>query len=262
MLKQFLKKIIPVKLQPVVKLLIRRIWYFGLKYECPVCRSHVRLMKPLGLNIPVLTEKNVIGAGKRNAMCPVCDSSDRVRLLYLFLTNKTDIFLKKIKLLHIAPEKQLKEIFEKQVNIEYLTADLNPENVMIKMDILDIQYPDNNFDMIICNHVLEHIPDDRKAMKELLRVLKPGGSAILQVPISLTLEKTFEDATIVSPEEREKVFGQNDHVRIYGKDYSLRLKETGFNVKEYQWTKDINILNPGNMYCLNKNEIVYFCIKS
>ena len=104
-------------------------------------------------------------------------------------------------------------------NIDYLSADLNSPSAMVKMDITNIKYEDNSFDVIICNHVLEHIPDDRKAMSELYRVLKPGGWAILQVPISLLLNKTYEDPTVTTPEEREKVFGQSDHVRIYAKDY-------------------------------------------
>ena len=132
---------------------------------------------------------------------------------------------------------------------------------MVKMDVTDIHYPENSFDVIICNHVLEHIPDDRKAMNELFRVLKPGGQAILQVPISLTLEKTFEDSTIITPEEREKVFGQKDHVRIYGSDYIKRLKAAGFKVKEYKWTEDSNLADPQNRLCLNEDEVVYYCEK-
>ncbi len=148
------------------------------------------------------------------------------------------MFTEPVKLLHLAPEKPLMDLFIKQNNIDYLTADLNPEQVMVKMDITAIQYPDNIFDAILCNHVLEHIPDDRKAMRELYRVLKPGGWAILQVPVSKILEQTYDDITITSPQDREKYFGQKDHVRIYGKDYTQRLKEAGFTVDAYKWTKD------------------------
>lgn len=260
-LKESVKWIIPVEFRPVVKRVVLRLWYFGNRYYCPVCRSNVRLWKPLGYDLPVITEKQIIGSGLRQALCPVCGSSDRVRLLYLFLRSKTNLVTKSVKLLHIAPEKPLMDIFIRLNNIDYLTADLNPEQVMVKMDITAIQYPDKTFDAILCNHVLEHIPDDRKAMSELHRVLKPGGWAILQVPVSKVLEQTYEDSTITSPQEREKHFGQKDHVRIYGKDYSQRLKEAGFEVEAYSWTNDNGFRNETNQYGLNKDEAVFYCTK-
>lgn len=218
-------------------------------------------MHPLGYDLPVIVERQIVGSGLRNVMCPVCGSSDRVRLLYLFLKSKTSLFTKPLKLLHLAPEKPLMDILVKQKNIDYLTADLNPEQVMVKMDITDIPFPDNTFDAMLCNHVLEHIPDDRKAMRELHRVLKPGGWAILQVPVSKVLEHTYEDFTITSPLEREKHFGQKDHVRIYGKDFSQRLKEAGFTVEPYQWTMDSGFRNKLNRFCLNRDESVFYCTK-
>jgi SAM-dependent methyltransferase len=220
------------------------------------------MMKPLGYDLPVILEKQIVGSGLRNSMCPVCGSSDRVRLLYLFLRNKTNLFKEPVKLLHLAPEKPLMNIFVKQNNIDYLTADLNPEQVMIKMDITAIQYPDNTFDAILCNHVFEHIPDDRKAISELYRVLKSNGWAILQVPVSKVLEKTYEDFTITSSEEREKYFGQKDHVRIYGKDYIQRLKEAGFMVEEYNWSNDPDLGNDENRFGLNHEETVFYCTKT
>ena len=152
-------------------------------------------------------------------------------------------------------------IFKHQKNIDYLTADIDPEMVMEHMDITNIQYPENSLDAIICNHVLEHIPDDRKAMEELYRVLKPGGWAILQVPFSKILKKTFEDATVTTSQDREQIFGQTDHVRIYGKDYTSRLKQAGFEVEEYKWTEDKELINPDNYFGLNEDEVVFFCIR-
>ena len=260
-IKNAVKGIIPVNYQPVVKRGFRRLIYFGKAYHCPVCGSNVRMMKPLGYDLPVILEKQIVGSGLRNAMCPVCGSSDRVRLLYLFLRNRTNLFTEPVKLLHLAPEKPLMDILVKQNNIDYLTADLNPEQVMVKMDITAIQYPENTFDAILCNHVLEHIPDDLKAMSELYRVLKPRGWAILQVPVSKVLEETYEDFTISSPLEREKHFGQKDHVRIYGKDYTQRLKEAGFTLETYNWTKDNAFQNEKNKYGLNPDETVFYCSK-
>jgi len=125
-----------------------------------------------------------------------------------------------------------------------------------KIDIKDINFEDNFFDVIICNHVLEHIVDDRKAMCELFRVLKPGGEAILQVPISKYNKKTFEDFSIILPEEREKYFGQKDHVRIYGKDYKNRLERIGFKVELYDIKNDLNIQDI-KKFGLNEEEILY-----
>jgi predicted SAM-dependent methyltransferase len=261
-IKSILRKIIPKRLMPVIKTSVLKIIYWGTANKCPICRSNIRLLKPFGYDLPVIYEKQITGAGYRHAMCPVCRSSDRTRLLFLFLKSRTKLFTQPVKLLHIAPEKPLTDIFIKHNNINYLSADLNPENAMIKMDITNIQFPDNSFDAILCNHVLEHIPDDRKAMAELLRVLRPAGWAILQVPVSKVLEKTHEDFTITSPQEREKHFGQKDHVRIYGKDYISRLKEAGFTVENYNWSNEPDLENDKNRYGLNRDETVYYCTKT
>lgn len=260
-LKDWLKKLIPEKLRPFVKKLFLRVVYFGNAYYCPVCKSKVRLWKPLGYDFPVIYEKQIVGSGIRNAMCPVCGSSDRVRLLYLFLKNKTNLFTRRIKLLHIAPEDALRDLLLKLKNVDYLTSDLDPGKVMEQMDITIIGYPENSFDAILCNNVLEHIPDDRKAMRELYRVLKPGGWAILQVPVSKVLEETFEDFSITSPQEREKHFGQKDHVRIYGNDYIRKLTKAGFAVETFNWTLDTAFQNEKNPYGLNEDETIFYCTK-
>lgn len=261
-IKDILKPLVPEKYRADIKIFFKRFQHFGSEFYCPACQSNVDHLQELGYDFPVNREKQIIGGGTRKAMCPVCGSSDRERLLYLFLEQKTNLFYEKTKLLHLAPERNLKRIISKKKNIDYLTADLNPMNVMESMDITQINYPDNTFDAILCNHVLEHIPDDQKAMAELFRVLKPGGWAILQVPISGVLKETFEDFSVTSPYAREKVFGQKDHVRIYGKDYTDRLTSAGFKVTEFHWETD-----PGfggeeeNKFVLYKKEIVYFCGK-
>lgn len=256
-----LKQIFPHRFLKQLKISVRKIQYAGKKHYCPVCDSNIKLWKPLGYDLSVITEKQIVGGGYRLAQCSVCDSSDRIRLLYLFLKNKTNVYTNNLKLLHIAPEPSLEYIFKHQNNIDYLTADMNPEMVMEKMDITDIQYPESFFDAIICNHVLEHIPDDHKAMSELFRVLKPGGWAILQVPFSKISNKTFENQNIITPEDRERIFGQTDHVRIYGKDYNDRLKKAGFEIETYSWTEDNELENPNNYFGLNEDEVVFYCRK-
>jgi SAM-dependent methyltransferase len=253
MIKQSLKRIIAI---------LKRIYYFGHQNECPLCKSHVRRFLPFGLEFPVLKQKEVVGAGSRNAQCPVCGCIDRERLLYLYLLHQTDIFQKPQKLLHIAPEPSLSKIFRDKLGKDYLAADLFPKDFMVKMDITDIQFPANTFDAIICSHVLEHIPDDHKAMGELYRVLKPGGWAILQVPISLSLKNTYEDFTITSESARAEAFGQKDHVRIYAKDYKDRLEQVGFKVEVFHWNDGTNLFgNSNNKFRLNEKEDIYIAYK-
>jgi predicted SAM-dependent methyltransferase len=265
-IKVFLKRLIPVKFQPRLKTMYKtgtRISYFGFRYKCPLCNSRLRTFLPLGHNFPILKEKKVIGGGYRqNALCPICGSSDRERLLYLYLLHKTDIFDNHKKLLHVAPESKVENILRTKANIDYLTADIASKNVMVKMDITDIQFPDSSFDSIICNHVLEHIIDDGKAMSELYRTLKPGGWSILQVPLSLTLKNTYEDFSITTRMGREEAFGQGDHVRIYAEDYLDRLAQAGFKVNVFKWvTQAEDFGGRRNVFGLNEEECVYFVSK-
>lgn len=192
--------------------------------------------------------------------CPLCGSARRHRLLYIFLTEHTTLPSSVQKrLLHVAPENSLRRLFKKNHSLEYITADLYKENVMHKMDVTDITFPDESFDFIICNHVLEHVPNDHKAMTEFRRVLKSDGFAVLQVPIFD--EKTFEDLTITDPAERLRLFGLEDHVRKYGRDYKERLKKAGFLVNIYE-VKDMFSDDQIGYFGLNKNETIYICFKS
>ena len=204
-----------------------------------------------------------MGGGHRYTLCPRCHSLDRERLVYRFIVNKTTILYsqKIIKLLHIAPEKNLQNILKSSSHIEYISGDLNPlMGCDIRLDITDMNFEDNFFDVIICSHVLEHIIDDRKAMSELFRVLKPEGFAILQVPISKKAKETFEDFSITTPKGREKYFGQKDHVRIYSQDYQRRLESIGFKVELYDIKKELNIKEI-KKFGLNREEILYVCRK-
>lgn len=260
-----ISKIVPRKFYPGLKDTYLKYRYFllfpfysGKKFECTFCSRRFRKLMPCGLNLPVIKEKAITSAGYRRAVCPRCSSTDRERFLYLFLQNKTDVFKKKSKILHFAPEFNLHKILKRQ-NIEYITADLDSPSAMIKMDITNIPYENNSFDGIICCHVLEHVSDDRKALSELYRVLTPGGWAILQVPISTLLEKTYEDPNITSPKEREKMFGQHDHVRIYGQDYKNRLEDARFSVEVHNCADEF--ADFVKKYGLLAEENIYMCFK-
>ncbi|MDZ4657869.1 MAG: methyltransferase domain-containing protein [Bythopirellula sp.] len=212
---------LPIWLKKPAKQLRNYFKYAGTARYCPVCEKSSSQFLPAGF------------IRREDAMCPHCGSLERHRLVWLFMNKKTDLFNgKSKKMLHVAPELCLEPKFRKHLGASYLTADLLSPRVMVKMDITDIKYPENSFDVIYCSHVLEHVPDDRKAMREFYRVLKPGGWAILLVPISV--DKTYEDPSIVDPDERFKAFGQKDHVRAYGPDYVGRLREAGFQVEVYQ----------------------------
>jgi SAM-dependent methyltransferase len=181
-------------------------------------------------------------------------------MLWLYLKNETEIFTKKIKLLHFAPEPAFHRIFKKSSNISYDTIDLNSPLAKIKADICNLPLEDNMYDFILCNHVLEHIDDDIKAMSELYRVLKKGGIGIFQIPIDINRDKTFEDSSIKNPKERNKVFGQYDHVRIYGTDYYDRLRSVGFSVEQVKYSDNLT-KDEIKKYCLSSTEIIPVCKK-
>lgn len=197
---------------------------------------------------------------RENVLSPGTLSLERHRLFWLYLKNKTDFFTKNRKVLHFAPEQAFYTRFRKMDNLDYITTDLNSPLADVKADICNLPFQDNEFDFIICNHVLEHIPDDTKAMKEIYRVLKPGGTAILQVPYQADLEKTFSDDSITDPKERAKVFGQYDHVRIYGMDYFDKLQSIGFKVEAVDYTKELG-KEDVERYRLPNGELLPVCIK-
>jgi SAM-dependent methyltransferase len=256
--------LVPVLRTLGVERLVSSIWRrtlnFGLRYQCPMCRAHLKAFLPGGEHHAVLAEKSVVGGGWRpNVTCPICGSYDRERLTYLYLKNRPHLLCRGAKLLHVAPEGNLSSWLRSKAEVEYLSADLARADVDLNVDLTEIPFPNSTFDAIICNHVLEHIPNDRRAMAELLRVLKPGGWAMLQVPISLSLVATYEDFSITDPMDRERVFGQNDHVRIYAMDYVDRLKQAGFAVELFNWPRNNRDYGgENNKFGLIDREIVFF----
>ena len=197
---------------------------------------------------------------RKNALSPSTFSLERHRLLWLYLKNETGVFSKKIKLLHFAPEQAFYKSFKKLSNIQYDTIDINSPLAKIRADICDLPIKDNTYDFILCNHVLEHILDDNKAISELYRVLKKDGVGIFQVPIDMKKEFTFQDDSITDKKERNKIFGQYDHVRVYGKDYFTKLKNAGFKVKEIDYTKNLS-KDEIYRFSIVKGEIIPVCTK-
>jgi len=201
-----------------------------------------------------------VGLPSRPAACPGCDSRERHRLLHLYLHQQTNLFKDPLRVLHIAPEVSLQSELMKSPNVSYLSADRSSSLAMTRMDITDIQFPDASFDVILCSHVLEHVDDDRRAMRELHRVLRPGGWAILQVPMDLSRDHTFEDPRVTDPRERTRLFGQWDHVRLYGRDYAERLRAAGFDLSVERF---VSQLRPDFIatYGLDASEDIYHCRK-
>ncbi len=227
-------------------------WLKGDNFTDPIDGKSFRKFLPYGY-----------GVQRENALSPSTLSLERHRLLWLYLQNESTFFSsdKKLKVLHIAPEQCFLDIFRNQKNLEYITSDLESPIADVKADICNLPFENNAFDIIFCNHVLEHIPDDTKAMNELFRVMKTGGFGIFQIPQDLNRETTFEDNTITDPKERAKIFGQYDHVRVYGRDYFSKLRSIGFRVDEVDFTKKIA---PEKLerFALMKGEILPVCFKN
>lgn len=202
------------------------------------------------------------GKQRENALSPSTLSLERHRLMWLFLNDETNFFTstKKLKVLHIAPEQCFLDIFRNQKNLAYITSDLESPIADVKADICNLPFKDNEFDVVFCNHVLEHIPEDHKAMQELYRVLKKGGFGVFQIPQDLNRASTFEDNSITDKKQRAEIFGQYDHVRVYGRDYFNKLRAVGFRVDEVDYTKKIA---PEKLerFCIMKEEILPVCYK-
>ena len=197
---------------------------------------------------------------RENVLAPGTLSLERHRLFWLYLKNETTFFSAPLRVLHFAPEQAFVQKFKKQKNLTYTTTDLNSPIADVKADICDLPFKDNSFDFIICNHVLEHIPDDTKAMQELYRVLAPSGTAIVQVPYDAKREITFEDNTITDQSERTRIFGQYDHLRVYGMDYFKKLSSIGFEVNALDYTSSISS-DDIERYRLCKGELLPVCKK-
>ena len=204
------------------------IFFKGTKFTDPINNKSYSYFFPYGYN-----------KQRKNALCPGTFSLERHRLLWLYLKKETDFFNSNNKILHFAPEQCFHKFF-KSFFKNYTSIDLNSPIVDIKADICNLPFNDNIYDYILCNHVLEHIYDDEKAMKEIFRVLNKNGIAILQVPIDIKSNLTQEGRDIDDKEVRSKLFGQYDHLRMYGLDYFKKLKKVGFNVKNIDYLSKLS----------------------
>jgi len=232
-------------LRPIIALFLR-----GTKYTDPIDGKSYRKFLPYGYQ-----------KIRKNVLAPGTFSLERHRLFWIYLKNETDFFsATKKKVLHFAPEQAFYHQFKKIKKIDYTTTDLFSPLADVKADICNLPFKDNEFDYIFCNHVLEHIPDDNKAMSELFRVLAPNGIGVFQIPQDLSREFTFEDDSIKDPKERATIFGQYDHVRVYGRDYFDKLREIGFNVTAIDYTKKLT-KKEIDKYRLAQGELIPVCRK-
>ena len=225
------------------------LYYKGSTYTDPIDNKSFRKFLPYGY------EKT-----REGVLSPSTLSLERHRLFWLYLKNETDFFTAPLKVLHFAPEQAFYNRFKKLRNIEYTTTDLLSPLADVKADICNLPFKDNSYDVIFCNHVLEHIPDDKKAMQELFRVMKPGGWGIFQIPQDTNRATTFEDDSITDKKERAKIFGQYDHVRVYGLDYFDKLAAVGFKVDGVDYTNNLG-LEAIKKYRLAKGELIPFVRK-
>ena len=232
-MKGFIKYILNHVPRPILQRIagwavpIMGLWYVGRGKECPLCGCRRRKFLPYGY----VTQRD-------NALCPNCLALERHRTLWLWLLRESDIGRGAValpRLLHVAPEvalmRKFSRIYAKQP-ADYVTADLESPLADLHFDIQHIPLEDESFDVVICNHIMEHVEDDRLAMREILRIMRKGGWGVILSPVDLQREKTFEDDTITDEAERTRIFGQYDHRRIYGRDYAERLREAGFEVYE------------------------------
>lgn len=250
------KRLIPTQIYEYFKRNILKLAN-NTDYYCPICKQNIQFEE--------YDFKN--GVPIHEIECYNCRSRVRDRVIYLYL-NRINFFneKKRIKILHFAPEHFFYKLFKNNENIDYNCSDFDPNQIMfknmdlIKIDITNIQYKNNSFDFIFCNHVLEHIPNDIKAMKELYRILKVGGWGIIQVPIDYNRLNTYEDSNLQTFKEREKAFGSGEHVRLYGRDYVNRLESVGFRVEENEFVRSLDD-NTIKRYGLLKSELINIVYK-
>jgi SAM-dependent methyltransferase len=222
---------------------LMRPFFIGDRVDCPCCGGSYR---------------RFVSLGGRSLLCPGCSSAGRHRLLSLYLRDRTSVYRDSLRVVHFAAEYSLLRGLRELDNLDYIPADLDPPRGARRLDMTEIELESGSVDMVICSHVLEHIPDDRKAMAELRRILKPEGSALLMVPQDRRRAETYEDPSITSPADRAAAFGQSDHVRIYGRDFIDRLESVGFRVRSEDYARALGGEAIAR-YGLSEGDVIYVC---
>jgi len=242
--------------------LYRLFFLRGNNFLCPICKFKASKFLPYGKDYEAIKKYKIIGMGfRKNAICPNCFSKDRERLLYLFLQNLIDKKLISFssKVIHFSPEMSLEKNFFRKYFSNYFTADIIKNKSDFTIDLQNFNLKEKNFDLVICNHVLEHIEDDTTALKNIYSIIKPGGMAILQVPLSTIIDVDFKKEGIISDSEKLNYYGQSDHVRIYSeKNFLKKITDTGFNLNINEMIREKKKI-PSNG--LNKSENVVLAIK-
>lgn len=253
LLKRAFLRLMPGRSRHVLLGAVRGVRHRGDAVECPCCGSSFARFLP--------------HRGRKRAKCPRCGALERHRVLWLYLERETDLFRAPGSLLHIAPEYSLLRSLSRLDGLNYVTGDLDSPLAVHQLDLMDLPFADESFDYLLCNHVLEHVADDWRALAEIHRVLAPGGWAVLMCPVDGRRATTLEDPAAVTPEQRHRAFGQSDHVRLYGRDYADRLAEAGFSVRADRY---VDRLDPGAVRRLGLRreeddafgeEDVFFCVK-
>ena len=233
----------------------------GERFHCLFCGYHGGRFLAAGSRSARMQALGAVGIGRRaNARCPRCGSSDRARLLMLYFRHRTDLLTAPQRVLHMAPDAHVARALKACPTLDYTCGSIVPtdfaEFEAIKVDVTAIPFPDAAFDVVICNRVLQQVPDDRKGRAELLRVLKPGGWALIQAPVAMGLDTTDEDMTIDSPSERRARFGAHLHFRLYGRDYARVLESAGFRVNATSLSQDRWVHN-AEQQAVNPDERLY-----
>ena len=225
---------------------IMGLLYVGRGRRCPICGSRRRRFLPYGYV-----------TSREDALCPRCLALERHRMIWLWIERHTDLFDNRPRLLHIAPEVSLMRHFKRlyRGTDGYITADLESPLADMHFDVQHIPLEERSIDVVICNHLLEHVEDDRCAMRELYRIMRPGGWGIMVVPEDRRRASTFEDDSITDAAERTRLFGQYDHRRVYGRDYDDRLREAGFDVERIPFATSLTS-EERTLYAIGNDDLV------
>ncbi len=244
--KEIIRRVTPPEARWAVRRWAARAAHYGTRRYCPCCRSHLRAFASYG------------DRPRPDALCPVCGALERHRLASLFLDGREDLLGGLRRILHVAPEPPVARLLQNFAEEAYVSVDLSPDGVAVQADLTRMPFPSQSFDCVYCSHVLEHVPEDGRAMAELHRVLRPGGWALIQVPVRR--ERTIEDPAITSPDRRRELFGQPDHVRVYGRDVGDRLRRARFAVQVEQPQHRLDRATVGRCG-LSATEQIFLCRK-